>query len=173
MRQLGIGASWRLGNGARIASLLNRPGALVFISSCYQLGHRLWYAGLYHCGAAGASRGLWEPLYSFAQLFLDTFDASYAVEEPDGCTRASWARAGVCRFPVCRAGPHLQRRPRRAYSDRSMFSTLLIDQGMFVCQNGWFDGVRCLFPRLREIASQLAFPNLAQVNRLLERRLAT
>ncbi len=229
--QLGVVASRRIRDRLRFASLLNRLGAVTFISGNYQLGHRLWYTGLYHIEAAGPPPGLWEPLYSFAQVadilgnyaaaqhFLETFYASRSAENPDSLAVALFARGLYARFMgnVEEAGadfsdclrllvPRLSCEPSaarqlfllvvqaelaraqgrylqaqraaetalalaQAYGDQYTFATLLIDQGMFACRNGWFDEVRRLFPRMRELEGQLGFPHLAQVNRMLEQRL--
>lgn len=59
----------------------------------------------------------------------------------------------------------------QAGGDRYTFATLLIDQGMFACRRGRFDEVRRLLPRMREVESQVSFPHMAQVNRLLEQQL--
>jgi DNA-binding CsgD family transcriptional regulator len=231
--QLGIVASRRIRDRQRFASLLNRLGALTFIAGNYQLGHRLWYTGLYHIEAAGSPPGLWEPLYSFAQVadilgnyaaaqhFIDTFyHAPRASENHDSMAVALFVRGLYARFMgnMDRAGadfsdclrllvPRLFCEPSsaarqlfllvvqaelartqgqyqqalrsteaalalaQACGDQYTFSILLIDQGVFACRMGWFDEVRGLIPRLRELESQLCFPNLAQVNRMLEQRL--
>ena len=231
--RLGVVASRRVRDRPRFASLLNRLGALTFISGNYQLGHRLWYTGLYHIEAAGPPPGLWEPLYSFAQVadilgnyaaaqhFLDTFyHAPHASENPDSLAVALFVRGLHARFmgnmdgaggdfsdclrllvPRLSCEPssaarqlfllvvqaelartqgqylHAQRSTETALAlaqaggDQYTFSILLVDQGVFACRMGWFDEVRRLIPRLRELESQLGFPNLAQVNRLLDQRL--
>lgn len=231
--QLGVVASRRICDRQRFASLLNRLGALTFISGNYQLGHRLWYTGLYHIEAAGPPPGLWEPLYSFAQVadilgnsaaaqhFIDTFyHTPHASENPYSLAVALFVRGLYARFmgDMQRAGadfsdclrllvPRLSCEPSsaarqlfllvvqaelartqgqylqaqrsteaalalaQACGDQYTFAILLIDQGVFACRMGWFDEVRRLIPHMRELESQLSFPNFARVNRVLEQRL--
>jgi ATP/maltotriose-dependent transcriptional regulator MalT len=57
------------------------------------------------------------------------------------------------------------------FGDRYLFAVLLIDQGMFARAQGWFEEVRRVFLLLRELEQQVAFPNLAEVNRLLAQQL--
>lgn len=229
--QLGVVASRRIRERQRFASLLNRLGAVIFISGNYQLGHRLWYTGLYHIESAGPPSGLWEPLYSFAQVadilgnyaaaqhFIETFYAARLAENPDSLAVALFARGLYARFmgnmekagadfsdclrllvprlscepasarqlfllvvqaELARArGQYLQAQSSteaalalaQAYGDQYTFLALLIDQGVFACWKGWFEEVRRIFPRMRELEGQLGFPHLAQVNRVLAQRL--
>lgn len=230
--QLGVVASRRIRDRQRFASLLNRLGALTFISGRHQLGHRLWYTGVYHIESPGPPPGLWEPLYSFAQIadilgnyaaaqhFLETFYPSHSTENPESLAVALFARGLFARFtgkmeeasadfcaclrllvprlscePAATArqlfllvvqaelaraqGHYLQAQLStetalafaQACGDHYTFSTLLIDQGMFASRKGWLDEVRLLLPSLRDLEDQFRFPNLVQINRLLEQRL--
>ncbi len=59
----------------------------------------------------------------------------------------------------------------RTFGDRYTFAVLLIDQGMFAWSQGWFEEVSRVFLLLRELEQQAAFPNVAEVNRLLAQQL--
>ena len=108
--QLGVVASRRIRDRQRFASLLNRLGAVTFIAGNYQLGHRLWWTGLHHVEPADSPAGLWEPLYSFAQIadilgnyaatqhFLETFYPARAAENVDSLAVALFARGLYARF---------------------------------------------------------------------------
>lgn len=60
----------------------------------------------------------------------------------------------------------------RAFGDHYTSAILLVDQGLFAWRQGWYDEVRRVFPSLREIERQVAFPNVAEVNRLLAQQLS-
>lgn len=60
----------------------------------------------------------------------------------------------------------------RAFGDHYTSAILLVDQGIFAWRQGWYDEVRRVFPSLREIERQVAFPNVAEVNRLLAQQLS-
>lgn len=59
----------------------------------------------------------------------------------------------------------------RTFGDHYLFAALLVDQGVFAWKQGWYDEVRRIFPHLQELEQQAAFPNIAEVNRLLAQQL--
>ncbi len=110
MLRLGIDASRRTRDRQSLASFLNRLGGLLFAQGKYRQGWRIWHRGIQLAASCGATRSLWEPLASFAQIadmigsytaagqFVESLMEEHRNDDPDCIAVALFVRGFYARL---------------------------------------------------------------------------